>query len=183
MKKLLFAVLFIAVVSERLFFDLGPNVELISASVVIISYYLGSSWAAIFALTSLVVTDRILGNTNIFLFTWSGFLIPALFVKLKKQDSIIKRIPNLALTGLGFNLFFFFWTNFGVWYLDSWGMYPKTLTGLINCYINGLPFLKNDVISTLIAIISGVLVINLAERLSGAINKSSISRFWVHEAE
>jgi hypothetical protein len=44
--------------------------------------------------------------------------------------------------GIFASLFFFLWTNFGVWISDSFHMYPTTWVGLINCYFAGLPFLK-----------------------------------------
>ena len=40
---------------------------------------------------------------------------------------------------------FFLVSNFGVW--AGGGMYPKNLAGLINCYIAGIPFMNNTIIS------------------------------------
>ena len=54
--------------------------------------------------------------------------------------------------GIGGSLFFYLWTNFGVWFLDSWGMYSKDLGGLVYCYMNGLPFLKNSLKSSVILV-------------------------------
>lgn len=105
-------------------------------------------------LAILAASDLLLGNTNIFLFTWSGFLLP-IFLNNKFKNSLATdnwQLVTLKGTGLGFlsNVFFYAWTNLGVWLLDSWGMYPKTLAGLVSCYINGLPFLKTQVESTLL---------------------------------
>jgi hypothetical protein len=120
----------------------------------------------------LVSTDLFLGNTNIFLFTWSGFLIPA-FVLTNIFPKIVKAIKFKSISGillgLGSNLFFFFWTNFGVWFLDSWGMYPKTLAGLAQCYINGLPFLRPQIVSSLIFIPLGFIIIELAKNTKGCV--------------
>src|SRR5579871_3852130 len=42
---------------------------------------------------------------------------------------------------------FFLMSNFGVWAVS--GMYPRTLNGLVACYIAAIPFsLRNDLIST-----------------------------------
>ncbi len=72
---------------------------------------------------------------------------------------------SLISVGLGSNIFFFIWTNFGVWLMDSWGIYTKDLSGLIKCYIFGLPFLKNQFVSSLIFIPTGYLAINYTIKL------------------
>lgn len=43
---------------------------------------------------------------------------------------------------------FFIITNFGVWFVGS--MYPKTILGLELCYLAGVPFLLNNLMSTLL---------------------------------
>ena len=40
---------------------------------------------------------------------------------------------------------FFLVSNFGVW--AGSGMYPKNIAGLISCYIAGIPFINNTIIS------------------------------------
>jgi hypothetical protein len=126
-----------------------PNVELVTATMLLASLY-SRRTAFILTFIVLAVTDVILGNTSIFLFTWSGFLIPALIISSLKIKNLKLKIPSATLLGIAANLFFYVWTNLGVWVLDSWGMYPKTALGLVSCYINGLPFLKNQLESTLL---------------------------------
>lgn len=62
---------------------------------------------------------------------------------------------------------FFLITNGAVWLFYNW--YPHTLTGLITCYIEGLPFLKNNFIGdltyTLIFFSIAQLAIYLANRI------------------
>jgi hypothetical protein len=164
----LFLILFLVAVLSRTIFHLGPNIELVTTVMILSSYYLGrkSSFWLVFLI--MAVTDRIIGNTSIFLFTWSGFLIPSLFAsKLFKNLKLeIKNLPikTLGLVGGGLlsNVFFFIWTNLGVWLLDSWGMYPKTFAGLIMSYINGLPFLKPQLASTLIFVPLGFTLIEIS---------------------
>ncbi len=45
------------------------------------------------------------------------------------------------------SLFFFLITNFAVWL--SWDFYPKTIEGLIQCYILAIPFFTNTLLSTI----------------------------------
>lgn len=152
-KNLLFLGLFLAAFLGRTIFHLGPNIELVTTALIIASYYLGRKQALILTYFIMVVTDLIIGNTNIFIFTWSGFLIPALLAApIFKKIKLGKKRTVLFGTGMGIasNLFFYLWTNFGVWLLDSWGMYPKTAAGLMMSYFNGLPFLRNQLAGTLI---------------------------------
>jgi hypothetical protein len=161
MKKYLFVILFVLAFLERTVFNLGPNFEIITAALILSSFYLGSKKAFLLTFLILVTTDSIIGNTSIFIFTWSGFLIPVLIIgKLLKENKTNKFTNALFGTslGIGSNLFFFLWTNFGVWLLDQWGMYPKTISGLIMSYLNGLPFLKYQLTSTLIFVPLGFIL-------------------------
>jgi len=50
----------------------------------------------------------------------------------------------VAGAALASSLLFFIVTNFGVWALGS--LYPKTVEGLIACYLAAVPFFKNTLI-------------------------------------
>ena len=169
MKKILFLTLFLLAFSGRLF-RLGPNIEFVTGAMILATIFLGRKYSIFLVLAVMISTDLILGNSHIFLFTWTGFLIPALVLKLKKPLMGI-------LAGLGSNAFVFLWTNFGVWALDSWGMYEKNLGGLISCYINGLPFLKNQIVSTLVVIPVGFIVIKVITKYVKAEDKSYLKAF------
>ena len=157
MKKLfIFGIFFLALV-ERIWFDLGPNIELITLATVLATFYFDEKLAFLLTLGIVAISDLLIGNTNIFLFTWSGFLLPILLISLiskLKQNKIILG----TFAGISSNLFFFIWTNFGVWALDSWGMYPNTLSGLTMSYLNGLPFLKYQLTSTLFFVPLGFVI-------------------------
>jgi len=60
---------------------------------------------------------------------------------------------------------FFIVSNYAVW-AGGWG-YPKNLAGLATCYAAGVPFYRNDLLST--AIVCGLAfgVPALVRRLSG----------------
>ena len=165
MKKLILPLLLIAAVLERTVFDLGPNFEFITTALILSAFYLGKKQSFLLTFLILLISDFILGNTNIFIFTWSGFLIPALFASnlLKK----IKLNKILLGTGLGIssNIFFYLWTNFGVWAFDSWGMYPNSIQGLLQSYINGLPFLKYQIISTLLILPVTFVVFEIVKKI------------------
>jgi len=59
--------------------------------------------------------------------------------------------PRVAAATLLGPTSFFLISNYAVWVESSrtlHGMYPHTLSGLMTCYAAGLPFYRNDVIST-----------------------------------
>ncbi len=163
MKRLLTAAILVGIsLSERLWFDLGPNVELVTITSLIAAVYLGRSYSVAVPLVSLAISDYYLGNTKIFIFTWSAFImigLGAVILRQFKSSSFRLSFAGGLYAALG-SLFFFFWTNFGVWLLTT--MYPKTFTGLMQSYYMGLPFLRWSVVSNLIIAPVGFLSFGVA---------------------
>ena len=54
---------------------------------------------------------------------------------------------TIMVASLFSSIVFFLISNFGTWLMYS--MYPHTLTGLVNCYIAGIPFFKGTVMGDL----------------------------------
>lgn len=97
--RIVFAItLFLLAFLERTLFDLGPNIELVTVAMLLASAYLGWRWSFILVFLIMSSTDFILGTTSIFIFTWSGFLIPAFLVsfiyKRKNKTAIKKDFPR-----------------------------------------------------------------------------------------
>lgn len=116
--------------------------------------YLGASFAFFIPLVVMLVSDLIIGNTNIFIFTWSAFIFIGVvnYRYLQKIHRPVREKLVFAQTiyGLGATLFFYLYTNFGVWWLDAWQMYPNNLKGLLQSYLMGLPFLRLHLIGNII---------------------------------
>ena len=155
MKRLSLSLLLIFLaVAERLWWDLGPNVELIMTASVLAAMYLGRNWGIAVALISLAISDLVLGNTMIMFFTWSGFALIAL------ASGLIRRRPVVAgIYGLASALWFYFYTNFGVWLIG--GLYPHTLAGLLQSYIMGLPFLRLHAVTSVLFLSVSVSLIEI----------------------
>jgi hypothetical protein len=167
---MLLATLFLIAFLTRTVWHLGPNIEFVTTAMLLSAAYLGKRQSLWLTLTIMVSTDLILGNSNIFLFTWSGFLIPAFLLPIlfKNLKLITKnfqwKILSLTGTGLLANLFFFVHTNFGVWLLGS--MYPKTASGLLMSYVNALPFLRYQTAGTLLFVPVGFVLTEVAISLN-----------------
>lgn len=98
----------------------------------------------------MIITDLIIGNISIFLFTWSGFLIPT-FIGIildSLKNSRLNSVMKVTTGGIMSVLFFFLWTNFGVVLLTN--MYTKYFAGLLQSYINAIPFLRNQLFSVIV---------------------------------
>ncbi len=169
-KIILGIVIVVLATTERLWLDLGENVELVTMTAFIASFYLGKRWGILLPLFVLGITDLTLGNTPIAWFTWSAYVAigAVAYIFGRNAKTFARKITGSCAGGISAALWFFLWTNFGVWLLDSWGMYSNDISGLIASYINGLPFLKNQLFGNMLFIPAAVVVMEYAPRLHNA---------------
>ena len=81
---------------------------------------------------------------------WLGFAaIAAIGWSLRNRISV----RNVLMGSVAGSVAFFIISNFSVWL--GWQMYPPTLGGLAACYITGIPFFGNTLISAVL--FSGIL--------------------------
>jgi len=69
------------------------------------------------------------------------------FVAITALGFLVRRRRSagpIACATVTASTLFFVVTNFGVWMATS--LYPKTLAGLLSCYVAGLPYLRNAVL-------------------------------------
>ena len=112
---------------------------------------LGGYYTFIVPISTMMITDIILGNNWILLFTWSGFALLGLigYILKAKNSFTIKHVPRILGAGIGGILLYDLWTNFGTW-LGGW--YTHTWDGLVLCFTKALPFMFWHLLSTTIAI-------------------------------
>jgi hypothetical protein len=68
---------------------------------------------------------------------------------------------------------FFLISNYAVW--ASSAMFPRTAGGLATCYAAGLPFYRNDLVSTAIVVAVAFGVPVMVRRLSGAQEQTALA--------
>ncbi|MDR0332552.1 MAG: hypothetical protein LBI15_03725 [Dysgonamonadaceae bacterium] len=122
------------------------------------AYFTKRYWAFLIPVASMWISDLILNNTiygqyfdhfvwfsSFSLFTYGAFTLIVVLgmFTLKKV-----RVSNLLFSALGTSVIFFLVSNFGVWLMFN--MYPKTLSGLMACYVAGIPFFHNTVMGDLV---------------------------------
>ena len=147
-KNILTAIALLAIgIVGRLALEAYPNVETLTAVSIIAGALLGPYLGLAVALFSVIGSDMVIGNTNILLYTWTAWAVigvSSAVLKNRQRSKLMVWLDSLKFTGFGVltTLFFFLWTNFGVWHLS--GMYVHTWDGLMLSYFNGLPFLRNQ---------------------------------------
>jgi len=112
---------------------------------------LGGYYTFIVPISVMILTDIIIGNNWILLFTWSGFALLGLIGYLLKTSNglTLERVPRILGAGVGGILLYDIWTNFGTW-LGGW--YTHTFEGLALCYTYALPFMFWHLLSTTITL-------------------------------
>lgn len=138
----------------RTVFHFGENIEFVTAVTLLAGSFLGFFWTFFVPLTIMAISDIIIGNTNIFIFTWSAYLLIGLLalIFLRQNKGFVNNILKAEFTGILASLVFYLWTNFGVWALDGFSMYSDNLSGLVDSYIMGIPFFKANLFSNLIIV-------------------------------
>ncbi|MEI7689413.1 MAG: DUF6580 family putative transport protein [Candidatus Saccharibacteria bacterium] len=148
-------------------FYFAPNLEFVTVAAVMAAIVLGARWAIIVPLASMIVSDLIIGNSSIFMFTWGAFaVIGASAILLKKLNNRPgKQIAASAGFAIISSLTFFVITNFGVW---AQGWYPATLAGLQTCFTLAIPFYRTMIIGNLIIIPAAVAAYQLVRARAAA---------------
>ncbi len=88
-------------------------------------------------------------------FTWGWYLAAMVLgsILLRKRVTLARGAAGALLGPTSF----FLVSNFGVW-ASGLNVYPRTLAGLATCYWAGVPFYRNDLVSTslVLAVMLGV---------------------------
>ncbi len=134
---------FVPAGNALLAFDLFAIIGIIS---ILAGVLLGGYYSLAVPLGAMAVSDAILGNGMIFVFTWSGFALIGVLGLAARRGRMAKAAFGLKLTGIGAGgiLAFDVWTNVGWWAL----FYPHTAGGLAACFAMALPFMVGHLLTT-----------------------------------
>jgi hypothetical protein len=116
--------------------------------------YLGKRSAAyILPLAAIFISDAVINSmfygslAPLYPGWYWQYLCYVLFVAIGAWYQPNRAAANVALAGLSITLLFFLISNFGTWFSTT--LYPPTYSGLVQCMVMGLPFLKTAVIADL----------------------------------
>jgi len=122
-----------------------PNFTPVMAIALFAGCYLSRKNAIIVPLIMMIIYDAVIGFHALVPFTWGSVVLVALLGgKLKERKSF----KNVAVSSLAAAFLFYIVTNFGVWLF--YNTYPKSVSGLIQCYVVAIPYFRGTLASTLI---------------------------------
>lgn len=101
--------------------------------------------AVLTPLTAVVISDLLIGFYNTILVNWACYALIALTAGYVLKKRGFWRGTGLTLAS---SLFFFLVSNFAVWVWS--GMYPRSWSGLNECFTMALPFFRNTALSDLV---------------------------------
>lgn len=132
---------------------LAPGIELVTILAVASALLLPRVQAILVPLVVIGIGDMILGNSFIWVFTWSAWAIIAAGALLTRRLHSTKALLlGGAAVGAGSSTFFFIWTNFGVW-LQGIGIWTEpTVASLIATYVAGIPFYLTPLAFNVVAV-------------------------------
>jgi len=120
-----------------------PNFTPIAAMALFGGAYLNKKYALVIPLAAMFISDIFLGFNSTMPYVYGSFILTGIIgLWLKKHKSA----KNVVCSSLVSSILFFLITNFGVW---AAGWYPRTLSGLMESYVMGIPFFKSTVLGDL----------------------------------
>ncbi len=124
-----------------------PNITPIAAVALFGGAYFATKRTAFLVpLAAMYLSDLALGFF-FYDFGWFHGLMPFAYASFAATAClgllIRRRLTPLTVGGAALmgSVLFFFVTNFGVWLVGN--LYPKTLAGLLSCYLAAIPFFRN----------------------------------------
>ena len=120
-----------------------PNFTPILSFALLSGVYSKNNLGIFIPISIMLLSDMVLGSHGTIIWVYSS-----LFVIYLIGYYFIKNISfkNVLLGSLVGSFLFFILTNLGVWFVG----YPKTIEGLITCYVAAIPFYKNTLLSAMI---------------------------------
>ena len=161
MNKLIPAFVLIALGVAARFLPHPANFAPIGAIAIFSGIYLPKKWAIVLPLAAVFFSDIFIGfySWPILLSVYVGFVIMGLIGLLVRKNKKLSTVLGGTILG---SVIFYLVTNFSVWAFGSW--YEHSLSGLINCYVMGIPFFRNSLLGDLFytGVLSGAYEASLA---------------------
>jgi uncharacterized membrane protein len=124
-----------------------PNFTPILATAIYTPYIINDKWIAmLIPLSAMFIADIIIGFHPYMLWVYGAIGLSTLISNWSMRFN--KKYIQLGVMAILSSILFFIITNFAVWAI--WDYYPKTIDGLIICYIKAIPFFQNTLLGTII---------------------------------
>jgi hypothetical protein len=96
-------------------------------------------------MVGMFLSDLVLGFSALTPAVYGSFALMVCLGFLLRHQRNALQVTGATIVGA---VLFFILTNLGVWAIENW--YPKTTSGLADCYIAAIPFLRNMVLGNLL---------------------------------
>lgn len=137
---LFFFVLFVLAISSRLI-PHPWNFTAVGAVAVVSGFLIENKiLKLVLPISILILSDAIIGFHITIPFVYFGFAVMTLVPTLFQNQKLNYRFVVAPMIG---SFLFYLISNFGVWLLEP-GLYPKTISGLVDCYVMAVPFYKTQ---------------------------------------
>ncbi|MBI2082223.1 MAG: hypothetical protein HYT76_01515 [Deltaproteobacteria bacterium] len=118
-----------------------PNFAPIMAIALFGGAYFNRRSSLIIPLGAMFLSDLLIGFHDQMALVYLSFVLVVFLGGTLREKRTVGGVAGIAFTS---SLLFFVLTNFGVWAID--GLYPRTLSGLMTCYLAALPFFQNQLL-------------------------------------
>jgi len=172
MKRFWFACAMILAAALSRFLPHPPNFTPIAAMALAGGVYLDKRFAFVVPLAALLLSDAIIGFHSLMIFVYGSFVaIGFIGLWLKSHK---KPLPVFG-AALASSVLFFVVSNFGVWVLADGSIYPRSLAGLVECYVAAIPFFQNTMLGDVVytGVLFGILEL-VSKLVPGAQGKESV---------
>ena len=124
-----------------------PNATPITAITLAAQKHVGRVWSFVVPFAAMVVSDIYIGfyNWKVLVSVYGSFMCIAFMSGYIRKHSNPFAVLMLVVAA---SISLFLITNFSVWLTSAW--YEKSISGLLYCYMLGLPFLRNMLIGDII---------------------------------
>ena len=127
-----------------------PNVTPIAAMALFGGvHFADKKMAFLIPLAAMYLSDLVLGSL-VYDFGWFHGFMPFVYISFMMTVClgflVRRRLTPLMVGGAALvsSVLFFIVANFGVWLVSD--LYPKTVAGLLSCYVAAIPFLRNTLV-------------------------------------
>jgi hypothetical protein len=153
MRKLIIGSVFILVAAFSRLLPHPNNFVPVVAMALVGGMYFDKKFAFIIPLAAMVLSDLVIGFHATIPFVYGSMLVSTVIgVWLHSHKKTGFVIGGTLLS----SLIFFVVTNFGVWLTGGGWFYPKTWSGLVECYTMAIPFFQNSLSGDIVY--TGVLI-------------------------
>ena len=132
-------------VISRMISDI-PNFTATIALIMFTSYLIRDKFLSVLViLVSQIISDLYIGIYSSMFFVYGAYVFIALLSPIIMNKLSFK---SVLISSLVTPTIFYIVSNFGVWITGS--TYPLSLDGLIMCYVAGIPFFDETLLSTVV---------------------------------